>query len=489
MLRSHDFIKRASFEPYIYSVKKLWVIIFLFFVSSGMAQESLTLRQCIEKAWANNLQIKQAELSVESSESSLKNTKTNTLPNLNGFASHNYNWGQRIDPFTNQFANTRVQSNSFGLSSSIDLFNGFQNQQDIKAQSAALESVVFDLEAQKNDVALAVSSSFLSVLMAEELVTVADRQVEITKQQLDRVKIMVDAGSINIGNQYTLEAQLAQDESNLIARQNEYQLAMLSLKQLLMLSTSEEIALVKPANLQSDPAQQIESADVVYAYAESSMPQIKSAERSLMQWDSRLKSAKGGRYPSLTLSGSIGSGYSGLRTEVVNATIDGSQQIGATESGELVYAPTFNTELQRVGFGTQLSDNFNQFVGLSLNVPIFNRGVINNSVQQARINQDIALLQLEQEKQSLRQIIESARADAIAARALYLSNLKTVASNHRAFDFAQSRFEAGALNVTEFNTAKNNLQMAETQLRRAKYDFTFKTKVLEFYMGQPLSLE
>ena len=454
-----------------------------------MAQESHTLRQCIEKAWANNLQIKQAELNVESSESSLKNTKTNTLPNLNGFASHNYNWGQRIDPFTNQFANTRVQSNSFGLSSSIDLFNGFQNQQDIKAQSAAVESVVFDLEAQKNDVALAVSSSFLSVLMAEELVTVADRQVEITKQQLDRVKIMVDAGSINIGNQYTLEAQLAQDESNLIARQNEYQLAMLSLKQLLMLSTSEEIALVKPANLQSDPAQQIESADVVYAYAESSMPQIKSAERSLMQWDSRLKSAKGGRYPSLTLSGSIGSGYSGLRTEVVNATIDGSQQIGATESGELVYAPTFNTELQKVGFGTQLSDNFNQFVGLSLNVPIFNRGVINNSVQQARINQDIALLQLEQEKQSLRQIIESARADAIAARALYLSNLKTVASNQRAFDFAQSRFEAGALNVTEFNTAKNNLQMAETQLRRAKYDFTFKTKVLEFYMGQPLSLE
>lgn len=466
------------------------LLFFLVLLSvSTQAQQTLTLTQCVELAWANNLQIKQAELSVESSESSLKNTKSDVLPNLNGFANHNYNWGQRIDPFTNQFANTRVQSNSFGLSSSIDLFNGFQNQQNIKAQSAALESVVFDLEAQKNDIALAVSSAFLSTLLAEELLKITAQQVLITKQQLDRIKILVDAGSVNIGNQYTLEAQLAQDESNQIARENDYQLSLLALKQLLLLPMEEQLSIVKPAAMEADPSNQIENANTVYAYAESSMPQIKSAERSLMQWDSRLKSAQGGRYPSLSLSGSIGTGYSGLRTEVTSITPAGAQEIGATQSGETVFAPTFDTEVQRVAFGTQLNDNFNQFVGVTLNVPIFNRGVINNSVQQAKINQDIATLQLEGEKLNLRQTIESARADALAARALYVSNQKAVASNEKAFEFATARFEAGALNVTEFNTSKNNLLIAQTQLNRAKYDFIFKTKVLEFYMGKPLGFE
>ena len=474
---------------YIYSVKKALFIFALFLTAQGFAQKSLTLRQCVELAWANNLQIKQAQLSVESSEASLQNTKADVLPNLNGFASHNYNWGQRIDPFTNQFANTRVQSNSFGLSSSMDLFTGFQNQQNIKAQSAALESVVFNLEAQKNDISLAVSSSFLSTLLAQELVAIAEQQVQITKQQLDRIKILVDAGSINIGNQYNLEAQLAQDESNLIARQNDYQLSILGLKQLLLLPMDEQLTVVKPPTLEVEPSNQIENSEVVYSYAETSMPEIKSAERSLVQWDSRLKSAKGGRYPSLTLSGSIGSGYSGLRTEVIASSLTGSREIGATQSGDLVYTPTFDTELQKVNFGTQLNDNFNQFIGLSLNVPIFNRGVVNNSVKQAKINQDIAELQLEQEKQNLRQTIENARADAIAARALYLSNQKAVASNEKAFEFASARFEAGALNVLEFNTAKNNLQISQTQLNRAKYDFIFKTKVLDFYMGKPLSFE
>ena len=470
-------------------MKKSLFIFALLLSVQGIAQKSLTLRQCVELAWANNLQIRQAELSVESSEASLQNTKANVLPNLNGFTSHNYNWGQRIDPFTNQFANTRVQSNSFGLSSSIELFNGFQNQQNIKAQSAALESVVFNLEAQKNDISLAVSGSFLATLLAQELVSIFEQQVQITEQQLIRIKILVDAGSINIGNQYNLEAQLAQDESNLIARENDYQLSILSLKQLLLLPMEEELVIVRPIILEIESSTQIENSQVVYSYAESSMPEIKSAEWSLMQWDSRLKSAKGGRYPSLTLSGSIGSGYSGLRTEVVDATLTGSREIGATQTGELVFAPTFDTELRKVNFGTQLNDNFNQFVGLSLNVPIFNRGAVNNSVKQAQINQDAAELQLEQEKQSLRQTIESARADAIAARALYLSNQRALASNEKAFEFSTARFEAGALNVLEFNTAKNNLQVSQTQLNRAKYDFIFKTKVLDFYMGKPLSFE
>jgi len=484
--RSCENDRAAQSTFYFYSVKKWLIPILICLAISASAQNTLTLEQCVEMAWVNNLQIKQAELSLESGESNLSRAKSDRMPNLNGFASHNYNWGQRIDPFTNQFANTRVQSNSFGLSSSVDLFSGFQNKQNIKAQQAALEAVLFDLEAQKNDVALAVSSSFLAVLLADELRLVAEKQLLITQQQLNRISKLVEAGSINVGSKYDLEAQLAQDEANATQRDIDFNLNLLQLKQLLLLPANEELALTKPSSLELEPDAKLESTATVYSFAETNMPEIKRAEKSLIQWESQYKSAQGGLYPSLSLSGSIGSGYSGLRTTPINVVQVGTQAIGSTESGEAVFVPTYDSDLQKVAFGTQVSDNFNQYIGLSLNVPIFNRGVVSNSMQQARINQDIAELQLEGEKQVLLQKIENARAQALAARQLYIANQKLLASSEKAFEFATARFEAGALNTTEFNASKNNVVMASARTARSKYDFVFKTKVLEFYMGKPL---
>lgn len=467
----------------------LSTLVLTLFTFWGVAQQSMTLEQCVSTALQNNLQVKQAQLALESSAATLKSAQANRLPNLNGFASHNYNWGQRIDPFTNQFANTRVQSNSFGLSSDVTLFNGFQNEQNIKAQMAGMQASVFDLEANKNDMALSVSSAFLSVLLADELIEAAEQQVRISEQQLDRVRKMVQAGSTNIGAQYDLEAQLARDQSTLTQRENDHSLALLQLKQMMLLPADESLTLVKPRELEADGSMQLENSATVYGYAEGTMPEIKRAQYSLMSWEHQMESAKGNRYPTLSLSGSIGTGYSGLRTEVESYTYTGDQEVGFTQGGEVVYTQLFDPTLVKVPFATQLSDNFNQFLGLSLSVPIYNRGNVNNSVQQARVNQTIAELQLEQEKQGLRQRIESARADAVAARELYKSNQQAVTSAEKAFEFATARFEAGALNVTEFNTSKNNLQIAQAQLSRAKYDFVFKTKVLDFYMGKPLGFE
>ncbi|MEQ9186225.1 MAG: TolC family protein [Cryomorphaceae bacterium] len=460
-------------------------IAFLSSIFAANAQETLTLQQCVEQAWANNLQVKQNELSIEANESQLKNAKANVLPNVNGFASHNYNWGQRIDPFTNLFATTRVQSNSFGLSSSVTLFNGLQNYQNIKSQEAGLESVKYDLETQKNNIALSVSAAFLQVLLVEELIVSAEQQVMISTNQLDRVRKLVDAGASNIGVQYELESQLSRDRSTLTQRRNDYQLAQLQLKQIMMIPADESLVLVKP-DIEADSTIRLEKASIVYSYAETAMPEIKSAEYSLLSWDRQLQSVKSGYYPSLTLSGSIGSGYSGLRTTVESVMLTGEEQIGYTSSGESVLTPTFDATLTKVPFGTQLNDNFNQFVGLSLNVPIFNRYAVKNQVKQAEVNRTIAELQLEQEKLGLRQRIESARTDALAAKELYKANRAALRSATTAFEFAEKRFEAGASNVVEFNNSKNNLRQAEAEVARTMYDYVFKTKVLDFYMGKPL---
>ena len=463
-------------------------VISLFAWSGIHAQEIYSLEQCIELAWQNNLQVKQAELGLDASESQLKASKANVLPNVNGFASHNYNWGQRIDPFTNQFATTRVQSNSFGLSSNVTLFNGFQNQQNIQAQQAGLESVKYDLETQKNNIALNVSGSYLQVVLAEDLIIAAEQQVNITERQLDRIKKMVVAGASNLGTQYELEAQLSRDRSTLTQRRNDYQIAKLQLKQLMLLPADETINLIRP-QIDADSTIRLENSATVYSYAESAMPEIKSAEYSLLSWDKQLNAAKSGYYPSLVLSGSIGSGYSGLRTDVESISQGPDQQIGFTQAGDIVYTSTFDAAMKRVPFTTQLDDNFNQFLGVSLNLPIFNRYSVKNTVNQAKVNQSIAELQLEQEKMGLRQRIELARVDAVASRDFYKANVEAVKSSQKSFEFAEVRFEAGAMNVTEFNTAKNNLQISQAQLSRSRYDFIFKTKILDFYMGKPLGFK
>lgn len=449
----------------------------------------LGLEECVQTAWNNNLTVKQAELGFESAESQLLRTKANVLPNLNGFASHNYNWGQRIDPFTNLFANTRVQSNSFGIATNLTLFNGLQNYQNIKAQEASLESSKFDLETQKNTIALLVSGAYLNILLAEELMDAALEQTRITEAQLERMKKLVQAGSANLGSQYELEAQLSREKAANTQRTNEYNLGKLLLKQYLMIPAEQNIELIKPKEFIVDENLRVESSSTVFGYAVGNMPEIKSAEFSLASAEYRIESAKSGMYPSLSLSGSIGTGYSGLRTEIISSTLSGANVVGYTSDGADVLIPSYDNIVQKVGFPKQLTDNFNQFVGLSLSVPIFNQFGVKNNIQQAKINQSVAEIQLEQQKLTLRQTIETSQADALAARELYRSAEEALNSSQKAFEFAQARFEAGALNVTEFNNSKNNLVMAQSQLLRNKYDLMFKLKVLDFYMGKPIVLE
>lgn len=459
----------------------------VFVPASMLGQTQYTLRECIEQAWGNNLAIRQSALNMESAASQLKSTQANVLPSVNGFASHNYNWGQRIDPFTNQFASTRVQSNSFGLAANVDLFNGLQNYQSIKSQEAGLEASRYDLETQKNEIALQVSGSYLQVLMIDELIASAEQQIIITQRQLDRVKKLVEVGSTNVGAQYELEAQLARDKNMLTQRKNDYSLAMLQLKQLMMIPAETQISLLIP-NSEFEEGQLIEQTEVVYGYAASSMPEVKRAEYTLISWERQLNAAKSGWYPSLSLSGSIGSGYSGLRNEVTSITPI-TETIGFTASGEDVFAQSFSANFARVPFITQIDDNFNQFLGLSLNVPIFNRYQVQNSVNQAKINKSIAEIQLEQEKLGLRQRIESARTDAIAGRDAYVASQESMKASQKAFEFSEKRFEAGAINSMEFNNAKNNLMMAEAELARSRYDYLFRLKVLDFFMGKPLATE
>jgi outer membrane protein len=220
------------------------------------------------------------------------------------------------------------------------------------------------------------------------------------------------------------------------------------------------------------------------------MPQIKNAEYQYYISEKSEDVARGGYYPSLNLTGSIGSGYSGANREVVGLNNLGLQPTGAlTQSGELVVAPSVRPIYEDKPFFDQMDDNFNKSIGFRMSIPIFNGLNVRTNVQKAKLNVESAALALEQAKLNLRQDIQSAHNDAVAALQRYQAAEKSVAALETSFQYTQERFDVGLLNTFDYNNEKNRLNNARSELLQAKYQYIFSTKVLDFYRGQALTLK
>ena len=466
------------------------VILFLFLASSivGFGQERWTLEQCVNYAVENNITIKQSELQAQLSEQNVVGAKGSALPTLNGFATHGYNFGQRIDPFTNQFAETRVQSNNFQLSSNWVLFGGLQNYNSIRRSELEVMAAKYDVESTKNDISLQVALAYLRILQNDELLKVAEFQQDIIRQQVDRTERLVKAGSVPAGDLLQIQAQLANEEANVVNAQNQVDLAYLSLKQILQLDASADFEVVQPQVEVAVNAKMINSSTTIYANAEETLPAIKGAEIRVESTEKGIKVAQGSVSPRLSLNGSIGTGFSDLQTVGVgNAVEVGTRAIGFTENTmETVLTPVFDQDRQTKAFNDQLQDNFNQNITVTLNIPIFNGFQNANAISRSKIQNEIAKTTLLQVQNGVKQDIEQAYADAKAALRNYRATEKSLNSLQTAYDYAQKRFEVGMINAVDFNTAKNNLTQAQSNLVRSKYTYVFTMKILDFYMGNPI---
>jgi outer membrane protein len=471
---------------------KKHVYLFFFLIASLHleAQEYWDLQKCINHALDNNLSIKQSVLNTKFSEQELSQSKAAIAPSINAFATNFYNFGQTIDPLSNQFASERVRSNQFGLNSRLTIFNGLQNYHTIKRNELNLSAARFDVDKSRNDISLAVANFYLQILLSEELVNVARNQIAITQRQVDQSEKLYRAGSIPYGSLLDVQAQLATEELSLVNAQNQVELSYLQLIQLLQLEREEaqKFRIVKPqisielsAVIESRPNQ-------IYDEAERFLPDIKSAETRLMGAEQNLMVAKGTRYPSLSLSGAFGTGYSGLRQELTGYSIGGDRIIGQTQSGELVTTPDIVPLFALKPFDRQMRENFNQSIGLTLSVPIFNNYTTRSFVNSAKITMEIRENELEITKNRVKQDIQQAFADATAALNNLKASEKAFNALQQAFKYNEQRFEAGVINPVEFYMAKTRLNNAEADLQRAKYNFIFRLKVLDFYQGKPISL-
>jgi len=435
-------------------------------VSAKLAAQKLwSLEECINYAFENNLTVKQSQLDVLTADENLKQSKLNLVPSLNSTIGQNFGWGRAPDPQTNIYSNQQTQQSFFSVNSEITLFNGFQQINNIRQKQFDYLSKKYDSDKIRDDISLNIAAAYLSILFNLELVNNAQRQVDISKEQVDRTKKQVEAGTVARGNLYDIQAQEANDEVTLVNAKNQLMLAYVDLKQLLDLPAETEFDIEKP-DLEITETPTLLPPAMIYNKSVTIMPQIKSAEYKVYSAERSLAMAKGMRSPRLFATGSYGTSYS-------NRIVDDPFEPGS---------PT-------KAFDKQLSDNRNGALYFGLSIPIFNGYQVSTNVKNAKILNESVNLNLRQEKLRLRKNIESAYADAVAAYQTYKARLTSVESFRESFKYTEEKFNVGMVTSTDYNLAKIRLSNAESDLASSKYDYIFKVKILDFYLGKSLTLK
>lgn len=428
-------------------------------IISVSAQDSTawSLERCIKYAHENNIDIKRQELNSMNSAVQLEQKKYSLLPNLNAHSQYQVGFGRVLDQSTYKYNNNTTQTASVGISSSTDIFQGFSKLNSIKMSKADYAATLVDLEKTKKDIALQLANQYLQILYGQELLAVAKEQYAQTEQTVAQTEKFVKAGSKPMGTLLDIKSQLAKESVNLVQAQNSLNLATLNLVQMLDLDSVRGFSVVVPVLPEIIPGLLTPPEDV-YNTAVLNMPEIKGSQFRVESSNYQLAMAKGGIYPSLTFDAGWGS--------------------------QLAYYKG----KQSISFNQEFSNNANSYLGLSLNIPIFNGHQTTANIKSARFLVQDAQYQLSQQKLVLRKEIQQASNDAIGAYKNYLASQEAVASYKESFKYTQKRFEVEMINAVDFNLAKTNLIKAESDLLQAKYEYIFKTKILDFYKGVEIKL-
>lgn len=437
----------------------LFLGIFISFGTASFAQNTWSLQKCIDYALENNIQIQQQELNTEYYQNQVSQAKSDRLPNLNAGVSNNYSFGRSLNNNNVYESVNSTQLNGY-LSSNLTLFNGFTLQNTIDQLELDLQATMQDFQKAKDDLILNIAASYLEILFAQELVEVSNAQIEVTQQQIDRTQKLVDAGSLARGALLEIEAQQAQEELTLVNRQNSVQLAYLTLYQLLELPMSESFKVQAPVLPEIRANVTMANSYDVFKNAISSRPEIKAAQLRVESAQKQLDIVKGNRLPSL----SFGVNYNNQYYQIMNA------------------------DFEQASFKDQLKSNSRYGMGLNLNIPIFNRFQVKNGISNAELQIADYEYRLQSARNVLRKDIEQAYTNALAALNRYVSAEKAVKSTEEAFRYTEEKFNVGMVNSVEYNQSKNNLTVAQSELLQARYEYIFRTKILDFYNGVPIQL-
>lgn len=433
--------------------KKVLLLFFLVGLQMAAQGKKWTLEECVDYAMKNNITIKQSELDLKTSSIEKMEAIGGFLPTINTNTNYSMNTGASINPVTNQFQNQTFKSFSAGASSNFTLFNGLANWK--VAQRAKLSRIAngYRLDKMKDDIALSIANSYLQILLNKEQLKVQINQNKITKENLKRTKDLIDAGVVPAGDIYELQATDAAQQQQIINTENALFISKLGLCQTLLLEhydtfdISDEVIDLPSSNVTN------ETQEAILAKARESVKEVKIALSNVDLAKKDLAISRSSYLPTLT-------GFVGYNTRW-------------SES------PIFN-------FIDQLSLFDGTAVGLQLNVPILNGLATRGRVQRAKINEERATYQLKQAELDLERNVYQAYNDVINTRKAFEAAQKAMESRMQAFNFSKERYNVGLQNAFDFSQATLALENAQSEVIRTKYDYIFRTKILEFYFGIPL---
>lgn len=452
---------------------KIVTLLLLTLVITVNAQKKWTLVEAVNYALDNNITIKQQELSNELLEEDILLARGNFYPSLSASASQNWNFGSYIDNYGDRVS-IDTRSNNFGLNSGVLLYNGKRNWIALEQAKKNLEAAGFNLQESRNDIMLFVVNSYLEVLFNKENVKIAGEQITISESQVEQATQLVEAGEQPRATLLEAEASLATNIEQLTVAQNRLEIALLNLAQLLQISHKGFD--IEEVEINLDAASLIyNDTEEIYQAALNNLPEIRRAELAIENANLAIRNAKAGYLPSLSLNGGVGTSYQHrLGQKDVRVIIDPETNTPVTVSN---------------GFEKQIEDNLGYNIGVSLNIPIFSRFQNKASVNKAEIRKEQAELQLLDEKINLRESIEKAYADAKAALKQYLAAQKSLEAQKESFNNAQASYNAGVMTSFDFDQVRNRYVNAQSSLVNAKYNFVFRTKLLEYYLGIPIVIK
>lgn len=428
------------------------------------SQKKWSLQECVNYAVQNNLQVIQGSFNNKIQDNTLQIAKRQYLPGVSATANLGGNFGQGRDTFGATNRNDNFSSGA-NVGADILLYNNGRLEKNIRKSQYDVEAGSFDLQKIKDDISLQIAQQYLSILLNREITKISESALTNAEDLYKRAKITTDVGTTPKTILAEAEAALAREKQNVKTAQINTERSLFTLAMLLQLPNYKDfdIQFVDVENKLDAP---LFSAENIINKAYENQPQLKAAESRIKSSEAQTEITETAFWPTISANAGIGTSYF-YRLKAVDFA---------------------GNTIQQRNFLNQFGDNFGQQVGVSANIPIFNKGITKLQVQQSKINEDLAKNALEQSKQDVLQNVQKAQFDAESNYEAYLAATEAEKSSKLAVDFAEKSFEAGRTTIYDLNTARNNLANAQGSVAQAKYNYLFSMKLLNFYAGIPLSL-
>ena len=416
-----------------------------------------SLQECLDWALEHSLTVKQSELNVAQHEIQLNTSENSWLPNVSASVNESLSFGRGLTA-DNTYTSANTTSTGFSIGGGMNLFDGLATPNNIALARLNLDAAMADLERARDDIRVAVARAYVQVLYDYEIVDVARKQIELDDAQVARLEALAATGKAAQAEVSQQKASRAQSGVTLVQAENNLRLALLDLGQLLEFPSSEGFSIERPAVQVEEIL--LDMPERIYADAVDVRPAIRAEEIRLAGTERSLKIAQASQYPSLSLSGGVGSNY----------------------------YTTNNSAYPQDTFWNQLSHNFSPYIGVSMSVPIFTKFQTRNNIRSARLNQELQQIQLDKTRQSLYKEIQQAWSNAVAAEAKYRSSTEAATAAEDAFRLVQAKYENGKATITEFNESRNQLLKTQSDRVQATYEYLFQSRLLDFYRGESLQL-